>query len=72
MIRNELEKWRARHGKGGISKAHLARKVGVNYSHITRLEQGNAQPSAELMFKFADYFGCKVEDIFHYVHKGTG
>lgn len=70
MITNELSKWRARQGRGGISKAQLARRVGVNHSHITRLEQGKTQPSAELMFRFAQYFGCDIEDIFHYGPKG--
>jgi DNA-binding XRE family transcriptional regulator len=33
---------------------------------MTKLEQGRATPSAELMFIIADYFDCPVEDVFTY------
>lgn len=67
MFRNELPRWRLRHGKKGITKAHLARKVGVSRSYITKLENGSLQPSGRVMFKIADYFGCRVDEIFRYV-----
>ncbi len=67
MIRHNLKSWRERHNKGrGISKAHLARKIGINRSYITRLEQNEIEPSSKIMFRIADYFGCKVDDIFKY------
>ena len=66
MITNELSKWLNRADKKKISKSHLARKIGVSRSYITKLEKGNLQPSAGIMFKIADYFGCRVEDIFIY------
>ena len=66
MFRNELARCRLRHGKG-ITKAHLARKVGVSRSYITKLENGTLQPSGRVMFEIADYFGCRVEQIFRYV-----
>jgi putative transcriptional regulator len=66
MISNRLKNWRHRHGKG-ISKAHLARMVGVSRSYITKIEQGKQHPSARIMFRIADYFGCRVEDIFKYM-----
>ncbi len=67
MITNKLEKWRSRHGSNGLSKAHVARKIGVSRSYITKLENGALQPSARIMFGLADYFGCRVEDIFKWV-----
>ena len=67
MFHNELAKWRARHGRRGITKAHLARKIGVSRSYITKLENGALQPGGTVMFKIADYFGCRVEQIFRYV-----
>ena len=67
MITNKLEKWRSRHGANSLSKAHLARKIGVSRSYITKLENGALQPSGRVMFKIADYFGCRVEQIFRYV-----
>lgn len=61
MITNDVKALRERKG---VSKAHLARRVGVNRSFITRLEQGRAQPSARLMFKIAGYFGCEISVAF--------
>lgn len=66
MITNDIRERRAQRGPSGISKAHLARRVGVSRSYITRLEQGAREPSAEVMFRIAQYFGCHVEDVFHY------
>lgn len=71
MITHNIEQWRFKRKmpgekKKGITKAHLARKINVNRSYITKLEQGAIQPSSEIMFKIADYFECKVEEIFQY------
>jgi putative transcriptional regulator len=65
VIINDLGKWRRKRGRG-ISMAHLARQVRVSRSYICKLERGKVQPSAEVMFRIADYFGCRVEDIFSY------
>ena len=65
MIGNQVSAWRQKRENGkGISKAHLARRLGVSRSYITKLEQGKLQPSAEVMFRTAEYFGCKIEDVF--------
>ena len=61
MITNSVEKWRK---EKGVSKAHLARYVGVDRSYITKLEQGKMQPSAEMMFRFAKYLGRSIEEVF--------
>lgn len=63
MIKNKLKALREQHGRG-ISKAHLAYQIGVSRSYISKLEQGRQLPSGSLLFKLADYFGCKVEDIY--------
>jgi putative transcriptional regulator len=65
VIRNRLRVLRGQHGRG-ISKAHLARQVGVSRSYITKLEKGTVCPSATLMFRLSTYFGCRVDDIFEY------
>lgn len=65
VIINDLERWRRKRGRG-ISMAHLARQVGLSRSYISKLERGKVQPSAETMFRIAEYFGCHVEDIFSY------
>ena len=66
MIKNRVEKWRRQHGPG-VSRARLARQLHVSRSYITRIEQGKRQPSARVMFRIAQYFGCKLEDVFEYV-----
>ena len=48
----------------GVSQAHLARKVGVSRSFVTKLEKGKAQPGAELMLRVAHYFKQTVETVF--------
>ena len=71
MVVNEVQKWRmARDGKG-VSKAHLAREIGVSRSYITKLEQGKIQASAEMMFKIAAYLARPIEEIFHYKKSGV-
>ena len=67
MISNKLSRWRRQHGRRGVTKAHLARKVSVSRSYITKLENGTLQPSGRVMFRIADYFGCGVDDIFTFV-----
>ncbi len=51
----------------GISQAHLARRIGVGRSFVTKLEKGKAQPSADLMFRVARYFRQAVESVFQQV-----
>jgi putative transcriptional regulator len=50
----------------GVCKAHLARRVGVSRSYVTRLEQGRLQPSGKVMFRLAAYFKCDVQDVFQW------
>lgn len=68
MIVCNLKQWRAKANDGrGISKAWLARKIGASRSYVVKLERGKCQPSAEMMFKIAAYFGQPVEVIFQWV-----
>ena len=64
MVTNSIAKWRM---VKGVSKAHLARQVGVNRSYITKLEQGTKQPSAEMMFRFAKYLDQPLQEVFQHV-----
>ncbi len=66
MLKNEVGAWRERYGSDGITKSELARMIGVSRSYITRLEKGQLRPSAEIMFKIARYFGCRVDEVFSY------
>jgi DNA-binding XRE family transcriptional regulator len=61
MLQNTVKKWRLeRH----LTKADLARRIGVCRSYITKLEVGSLQPSGEVMFRIAEYFKIRVEDVF--------
>ncbi len=65
MITNCIAYWRTTMNRGkGVSKAHLARKVGVDRSFVTKLEKGSSQPGAELMLRVARYFKLPVEAVF--------
>ena len=61
MIINVVTKWRK---AKGVSKAHLARRVGVSRSYVTKLEKGIMQPSGEMMFRIARYLGQPLEAVF--------
>ena len=63
MVINFVTKWRQ---AKGVSKAHLARRVGVNRSYVTKLEQGILQPSGEMMFRIAKYLGQPLETVFQH------
>ena len=45
----------------------MARRVGVCRSYISKLEDGSIQPSGEVMFRIAAYFGRRIEEIFQLV-----
>ena len=60
---NELRVWRARKD---ITQGQLAEAVGVSRQTIISLEKGKYDPSLELAFRLADYFGVSIEDIFIY------
>lgn len=64
MVTNHIKERRARKGPRGISKAALARRMNVDRSYITKLEQGKAVPSLVLALQLARYFGCTVDDLF--------
>jgi len=64
MITNFVTKWRK---SKGVTKAHMARRVGVKRSYMTKLEQGRLQPSGEMMFRIAKYLGQPLEQVFQYV-----
>jgi putative transcriptional regulator len=61
MLKNVVKKWRL---ERKISKADLARRIGVCRSYVTKLELGSLQPSGEMMFRIAEYFKLRVEDVF--------
>lgn len=55
---------RARREERGISQAELAERVGVTRQTINSIERGRYDPSLELAFGLADFFDCRIEELF--------
>ena len=49
----------------GLSQGELAETLGVTRQTINAIERGRYDPSLELAFALADFFGCDIEDIFN-------
>ena len=50
----------------GIRQEEFAKALGVSRQTISSLETGRYNPSIQLAFKIARYFGMTIEDIFIY------
>lgn len=50
--------------EAGLTQADLAAAIGVTRKTINTIENGVFTPSTILALKLAQYFGCKVEDLF--------
>lgn len=48
----------------GLSRAALAEALGVNYQTVGYLERGEYNPSLELAFRIAEYFGLPIDAVF--------
>ncbi|MFB6141879.1 MAG: helix-turn-helix transcriptional regulator [Halorientalis sp.] len=55
---------RERREERGLSQADLAAEVDVTRQTINAIERGRYDPSLELAFALADYFDCRIEDVF--------
>jgi len=55
---------RTRREAADLSQGELAEAVGVTRQTINAIERERYDPSLELAFKLAAYFGCHVEDLF--------
>ena len=62
-MKNRLEMLRK---ERGIKKEELANELEVSRQTIGSLENGRYNPSIQLAFKIARYFGLTIEDIFIY------
>lgn len=60
-MKNDLN---IRRAKRDLSQAQLAEAVGVSRQTINAIERERYDPSLELAFKLAAYFGCRIEDVF--------
>ena len=48
----------------GLSWADLARALEINYQTVGYIERGDFNPSLELAFRIAEYFGLPIEAVF--------
>ena len=48
----------------GIRQEEFAKALGVSRQTISSLENGRYNPSIQLAFKIARYFGMTIEDVF--------
>jgi len=62
-MRNRVKVYRAMHD---LTQEAFAARIGVNRQTILAIEKGKYDPSLELAFRIARYFGVNVEDIFLY------
>ena len=62
-VKNRLEELRKARG---ITQEELAALLEVSRQTISSLEKGRYNPSIQLAFKIARYFGLRIEDIFIY------
>ena len=62
-MNNRLEELRK---ELGVTQEELAALLEVSRQTISSLEKGRYNPSIQLAFKIARYFGLRIEDIFIY------
>jgi transcriptional regulator with XRE-family HTH domain len=56
----------------GLSQRHLAERVGVDFSYISKLENGRLPaPSAETIVRLSEVLGCPSEDLLSPARKLT-
>ena len=60
-IQNRITVLRAQRG---LSRQQLADALGINYQTVGYLERGDYNPSLELAFRIAEYFGLPLEAVF--------
>ena len=60
-MKNKLKVFRAMHD---LTQEDLAGKLGVTRQTINAIEKQRYNPSLELAFKLADFFGVTIEDLF--------
>lgn len=62
-MKNRIKVCRAMHD---LTQEALANELGVTRQTILAIEKGKYDPSLELAFKIARFFGVAIEEIFLY------
>ncbi len=60
-MKNRVEELRK---ERGISQYEFARAIRVSRQTVSSIENGKYNPSLELAFVIAEYFGMRIEEIF--------
>ncbi len=60
-MKNRIEEIRK---ERGIKQEDFAKSMGVSRQTISSLENGRYNPSINLAYKIAKYFGLSIEDVF--------
>lgn len=62
-MENKVEQFRK---KAGMNQDEFAKAISVSRQTVSSIETGKYNPSLELAFTIADFFGKSVEEIFIY------
>ena len=62
-MKNKIKVFRAMHD---LTQEGLANELGVTRQTVLAIEKGKYDPSLELAFKIARFFGVTVEEVFQY------
>lgn len=62
-MKNKIKVFRA---MNDLTQEGLARAVGVTRQTILAIEKGKYDPSLDLAFRIARFFGVQIEEIFQY------
>lgn len=68
-MKNNIEQIRK---KFNYTQEELADKLGVSRQTINSLEKGKYNPSIQLAFKLAKYFGVSIESLFIFEEEEYG
>jgi len=63
-MKNKIKVFRAMHD---LTQEDLAIQLDVTRQTILAIEKGKYNPSLELAFKIAVFFGVTIEDVFEYI-----
>lgn len=61
LMKNKIKVFRAMHD---LTQEALANELGVTRQTILAIEKGKYDPSLDLAFRIARYFGVTLEDVF--------
>ena len=67
-MRNRVEELRRQRG---LNQELFARALKVSRQTVSAIENGKYNPSLELAFAIADFFGLTIEEIFLHEKGGT-